>query len=557
MSLSFDDSKESSTFKKEKLKEEEDVQQILSKKYGMQYVDLSMLPIDNGALRLIEEKKAIRAQVAAFDKAGKSISIAIHNPNNEYLPVVLQDLKTRGYIVKKFLVSDRSIEKALSRYSDLSFSAKSTVGVFDISADEMLKFSKELKDISSIRTQIEQLEIEKNIEKVSSLLEYILAGALAVRASDIHLEPQKNGIRVRFRVDGLLTDIAIINLKLYKLIDSRIKILSGLKLNVRNRAQDGRFSIELQNKEIEIRVSLIPNAYGESFVLRLLDPSSIQVSFEQLGIHPKLLKRLEEEIARPNGMLLTTGPTGSGKTTTLYAFLKKIVKTDIKIITIEDPIEYHLDGIVQTQTNAKVYTFASGLRSIVRQDPDIIMVGEIRDKETAEIAIQAALTGHFVFSTLHTNDAAGTFPRFVNFGVDPKEFASAITVSMAQRLVRRLEPNNRKQVPLTDKQKQLVDNVLSTVEDKTLLPTTIENAWVPKTLSKNNDGYKGRVGLYEAIFMDDEMGTFLRDNPSESDIAKKARKQGYLTMAQDGILKALAGETTIEEVLRVVDVESN
>ncbi len=556
MSLSFDDSKESSTLKKEQLKEEEDVQQILSKKYGMQYVDLSMLPIDNGALRLIEEKKAIRAQVAAFAKAGKSISIAIHNPNNEYLHIVLRDLKTRGYMIKKFLVSDRSIEKALSRYSDLSFSAESTVGVFDISANEMLKFSKELKNISSIRTQIEQLEIEKNIEKVSSLLEYILAGALAVRASDIHLEPQKNGIRVRFRIDGLLTDVATIDLKLYKLIDSRIKILSGLKLNIRNRAQDGRFSIILQNKDIEIRVSLIPNAYGESFVLRLLDPSSIQVSFEQLGIHPKLLKRLEEEITRPNGMLLTTGPTGSGKTTTLYAFLKKIVKTDIKIITIEDPIEYHLDDIVQTQTNAKVYTFASGLRSIVRQDPDIIMVGEIRDKETAKIAIQAALTGHFVFSTLHTNNAAGTFPRFVNFGVDPKEFASAITVSMAQRLVRRLEPNNRKQIPLTDKQKKLIEHVLSTIEDKTLLPIS-KSAWVPKILSKNNDGYKGRVGLYEAIFMDDEMGMFLRDNPSESDIAKKARKQGYLTMAQDGILKALAGETTIEEVLRVVDIKSD
>ncbi len=555
MTLTFDEHAQEAEIENARLAEEEDVQEILSQKYGMQYVDLHMLPISGEALRLIPEKEAQKAQVAAFDIAGKHVSVAIHNPNDEYVQKVINDLTDRGYIVKKFLVSERSMRKVLKRYDDLSFSSGSAVGVFDISAEELLKLSKELKNIDALRKHITSLEQQKDLTKISRLLEYILAGAFSTRASDIHLEPGDKGITIRFRIDGLLTIIATIPPHLYKLIDSRLKILSGLKLNVRDRAQDGRFSVALENKDIEIRVSLIPNAYGESFVLRILDPSSIKVSFEQLGIHPKLLKRLKEEITRPNGMLLTTGPTGSGKTTTLYAFLKAITHPDIKIITIEDPIEYHLGGIVQTQTKTKVYTFSSGLRSIVRQDPDVIMVGEIRDNETAGIAMQAALTGHFVFSTLHTNNAAGTFPRFADLGVDPKEFASAITVSMAQRLVRKLKPDAKKQVPLTEVQKRTVKKVLSTVEDKSLLPKNFDTTWVPETQDDDDTGYHGRVGLYEAIFMDNEMGMFLRDNPSEADIVKKARKQGYLTMAQDGVLKALSGETTLDEVNRVVDLE--
>ncbi|HEC94236.1 MAG TPA: type II/IV secretion system protein [Candidatus Kaiserbacteria bacterium] len=555
MTLTFDEHAQEAEIENARLAEEEDVQEILSQKYGMQYVDLHMLPISGEALRLIPEKEAQKAQVAAFDIAGKHVSVAIHNPNDEYVQKVMDGLTDRGYIVKKFLVSERSMRKVLKRYDDLSFSSGSAVGVFDISAEELLKLSKELKNIDALRKHITSLEQQKDLTKISRLLEYILAGAFSTRASDIHLEPGDKGITIRFRIDGLLTIIATIPPHLYKLIDSRLKILSGLKLNVRDRAQDGRFSVALENKDIEIRVSLIPNAYGESFVLRILDPSSIKVSFEQLGIHPKLLKRLKEEITRPNGMLLTTGPTGSGKTTTLYAFLKAITHPDIKIITIEDPIEYHLEGIVQTQTKTKVYTFSSGLRSIVRQDPDVIMVGEIRDNETAGIAMQAALTGHFVFSTLHTNNAAGTFPRFADLGVDPKEFASAITVSMAQRLVRKLKPDAKKQVPLTEVQKRTVKKVLSTVEDKSLLPKNFDTTWVPETQDDDDTGYHGRVGLYEAIFMDNEMGMFLRDNPSEADIVKKARKQGYLTMAQDGVLKALSGETTLDEVNRVVDLE--
>jgi type II secretory ATPase GspE/PulE/Tfp pilus assembly ATPase PilB-like protein len=291
-------------------------------------------------------------------------------------------------------------------------------------------------------------------------------------------------------------------------------------------------------------------------VLRILNPESIQVTFDELGIHPKLLSRLQQEIKRPNGMLLTTGPTGSGKTTSLYSFLRYIHTPDIKIITIEDPIEYHLPGITQTQTDGEEYTFDLGLRSILRQDPDVIMVGEIRDRDVAETAIQAALTGHFVFSTLHTNNAAGTFPRLSDLGVDPKSFSSAITVAMAQRLVRRLDPQKRKEVPLEGEQKTMVEKILSTVEDKTLLPTTLSTTWVADTTEGDDAtvGYKGRVGLYEAIFMDEELGNYLRENPSENEIAESVRRQGYLTMAQDGVIKALQGLTSLDEVFKVVDL---
>jgi len=306
-------------------------------------------------------------------------------------------------------------------------------------------------------------------------------------------------------------------------------------------------------KEFEVRASVIPGSYGESFVLRLLDPETTKRSFKQLGIHPKLLARLEEEIRRPNGMLLNTGPTGSGKTTSLYTFMQEIHTPAIKIITIEDPVEYHLEGIVQTQVNGSDYTFASGLRSVLRQDPDVIMVGEIRDAEVAEVAVQAALTGHFVFSTLHTNDAAGTFPRLADLGVDPKSFASAVTVAMAQRLVRTLDPDTRKKRATTDEEKAMMQRAFSTLADPALMPTSFDEVWTAGG-EDDTSSYKGRTGVYEAIFMDEELGAFLRDNPSAGDIAKHVERQGYLTMAQDGILKALTGETSLEEVVRTVDM---
>ncbi|MDB5195159.1 MAG: pilB1 [Parcubacteria group bacterium] len=531
-------------------REEEDLARILSEKYGATYTDLTIVPINMDALRLLPEEKAREAEAVAFDKNGKHLSVAMHSPQNPHAIALLKEFQDQNFIVDSFMASKKSIDHALERYADLSLALGSEAGVFRLEGEELAALETKLSTVGDFKMHLDALLADKKHARTSQLLEEILAAAFAMRASDVHIEPEENEVRLRLRLDGILVDAYVFDAHTYHGIASRIKLLSGLKLNVDNRAQDGRFSVNIGGSEIEIRTSLIPGGYGESVVLRILNPESIQVTFDSLGIHPKLLAKLETEIKRPNGMLLTTGPTGSGKTTTLYTFLRHIHTPDIKIITIEDPIEYHLPGIVQTQTDEKQYTFASGLRSILRQDPDVIMVGEIRDAEVAETAIQAALTGHFVFSTLHTNNAAGTFPRLVDLGVDSTSFASAITIAMAQRLVRMLDPEKKKQVPLAGEQRALVEKILSTVEDKALLPTSLEMTWVPD----GDAGYKGRVGLYEAIFMDEALGAFLRTNPSEGEIAKEVQRQGFLTMAQDGVIKALNGVTSLEEVFRVVDL---
>ena len=554
MDAPFDTKKENAKLAEVREREEEDVAHILSEKYGIAYADLSLQEIDTEALRIIPEEEAHEAEAAAFAKTAKALSLAVHNPNNPALAKIREELTTRGFTLQEFLVSKKSLDKAFSRYADLSLTTESKAGVFIIPAETLKKISAESGTRGAFKQQLDAATSLKSLDHVSNILEVIFAGSLALRSSDIHFEPMEDKTLLRLRIDGMLSDAYFFDPATYHQLNSRIKVLSGVKLNVANRAQDGRFSITKNENQIETRVSFIPGNYGESIVLRILDPETTRVSYKELGIQPKLLARIESEIRRPNGMLLTTGPTGSGKTTTLYSFLREIHTPEIKIITIEDPIEYHLDGIVQTQVVAEKYTFAEGLRSIVRQDPDIIMVGEIRDGETAGIAIQAALTGHFVFSTLHTNNAAGTFPRLADLGADPKSFGSAVTVSMAQRLLRKLDPNTRKERPLTDDEKKMIQKVFEPLSDKSLIPEKIETAWEPVPASADDTGYKGRIGLYEAIFMDDELANFLRDNPPENEIAKLTAKQGYLTMAQDGILKALAGITSLSEVADTVDL---
>jgi type IV pilus assembly protein PilB len=387
----------------------------------------------------------------------------------------------------------------------------------------------------------------------------MISGALALNASDVHVEPEEKDVRIRYRLDGVLIDILKFDRDTYKLLLSRIKLLSGMKLNVTG-AQDGRFSIILEATEIEIRSSILPSAYQESIVLRILNPNSISVPVESLGIPRKLLAVLEHEITKPEGMILTTGPTGSGKTTTLYAFLRKVYTPEIKVITIENPIEYHVPGIVQTQTDAdKGYTFLEGLRSALRQDPDIIMVGEIRDDETAEIAVNSALTGHLVFSTLHTNNAAGTFPRLIDLKVNPKIITSALSVSMAQRLVRKLCPDCMHEIKIEGRDKKVIEKVLASITDKKehidTIPTTIAE---PKGCAKCNfTGFKGRVGIYEAILRSEKIEQAVLKNPSEREIWVAAKDQGLLNMRQDGILKVLTKITSLSELERVVDVESD
>jgi type IV pilus assembly protein PilB len=549
----FDTEKEAATLAAAREREEEDVARLLADKYNLTYTDLSLVPIDTEALRTIPEETAKKIEAVAFAKAGNRLSIAVNNPNNPGLAPLLNDLGGRNFVVEQFLVSRKSIAKGLSRYADLTYTHQGRTGVFEISVDALAKIRSEITSIATLKTRLDAAMQEKSLERVPHVIETVFGAALALRASDIHFEPEETETRLRLRLDGLLTEIYRFDAATYHLLSSRVKLLSGVKLNVINRAQDGRFSISAGEKDIEIRASFIPEPYGESVVLRVLDPNAMNLSIDTLGINQKLLERLRKEIRRSNGMLLTTGPTGSGKTTTLYSFLQEIHTPDIKIITIEDPIEYRLAGIVQTQADQKNYTFAQGLRSIVRQDPDVIMVGEIRDGETANIAIEAALTGHFVLSTLHTNNAAGTFPRLVDLGADPKSFGSAISVSMAQRLIRTLDSERKKTRPTTPAEKKMIEKLFETVADKALIPTNIDTVYEAAPEGEHT-GYKGRTGIHEAIFMDDELATLLRDNPAEHEIAKSAVRQGYLTMAQEGVLRALAGDTTLEEVGKAVDL---
>ncbi len=404
-------------------------------------------------------------------------------------------------------------------------------------------------------------EIEKNLKKeITELIEVILSGAIYLSVSDIHFEPQEKEVKMRLRLDGMLHDVLFFSHDTYHLLLSRIKLLAGLKLNVHDKPQDGSFEVVLPlsgkvNQAIEIRTSSLPADFGESIVMRVLNPESLK-SIEELGLRSDLVELFKKEIQKPNGMIIITGPTGSGKTTTLYAFLKYIQKPEIKIITIEDPIEYRLKGASQTEVDAKRgYDFASGLRSIVRQDPDVILVGEVRDLETAKISLQSALTGHLVFSTLHTNDAAGAIPRLTSLGASAINIGPAINMVVAQRLVRKVCKECSTLAPASAEEKEKIKKELKSAPKSILSGFDIKGEiYIPKIKvckSCNFTGYKGRVGIFEAFLITDEVETLILKNPAIFEIKKLISKNGMLYMRQDGFIKVLQGVTTIEEVDRV------
>lgn len=555
MTVQFDEDKQKRKLNELLHKEEEDLVQILSGKYGLEYVNLVGTPVNTDALRLISEESARNAQVAAFALIDKKVKVAARAPETDKVQAVVDGLKAKGFQPELYITSTQSLEKAWKTYKDLSFAYESKAGSLEISSEEISAIIDQAKSLPTIISILENTVAAKKSYRVSRILETIVAGALAIDASDIHLEPEETYVRLRYRLDGVLQEVIRFDNETYALLLSRIKLISGMKLNIKKDSQDGRFSIRLSFGEVEVRVSVLPGAYNESIVMRLLNPKSIDVPLESLGIHPKLLAVLLKEMNRPDGMILTTGPTGSGKTTTLYAFLKKIYSPDIKIITIEDPIEYHLPGIVQTQVNDKGYNFLEGLRAAVRQDPDVIMVGEIRDNETADIAINSALTGHLVFSTLHTNDAAGTFPRLIDLGVNSKVITSAMRVAMAQRLLRRLCESCKKEAAIEGNAKETIDRTLAEVEDKSLIPANAGKIFVAVGCDKcNHTGYKGRTGVYEAILTDDKIESAVEMNPSEREIWAAAKGQGLLTMKQDGVIKILQGITSLEELERVIAI---
>lgn len=557
--IKFDEDKQNQKFHELRIQEEEQSAQLIADRYGILYIDLTRVPINTDALRLIPESEARENKLAVFDIVGRKLSVAIHSPTDEKIQQSIKVLETKGYIPTLFMASTLSLEKAWDRYKDLSFAFETEAGSLDISSDDIEQLIEKVHKIPDIQAQLKDAMQVKKSHRTSQLLAIMMAGALATKASDLHIEPEEDHARLRYRLDGVLIETIQFDMDTYNLLLSRLKLLSGLKLNIKENAQDGRFTVKIYTSDIEIRTSTIPGSYGESVVMRILNPSTISVKMEDLGMPEKLLNIVQQEINRPNGMILTTGPTGSGKTTTLYAFLRKVSNSETKIITIEDPVEYHLPGIVQTQVEEKKgYTFESGLRSAMRQDPDIIMVGEIRDGETANTAIQASLTGHLVFSTLHTNSAAGTFTRLVDLGADPKVLTSAIHVSLAQRLVRVLCKKCAKKIPIPENRFALIDSVLASLtglDEAKEFPTRPSEIFQAVGCEVcNNTGYRGRLGVFEAILSDPKIEQIIRENPSEREIKEVAKQQGIIDMKQDGVLKVLRGVTTFEELERVVDL---
>lgn len=542
--------------------EEQLVEMLAESKYGIPYIDLSRSGVDNESLRAISEKDANEMRVAPFRLSGKNIFIALRSPSKELIEKLKEDMKEKNLIPTFYMASFASLNKVWDRYKELSLAENSRVGGLDISSDILRETAKRIKKMQDIEKLINEAMSKSPIHRITRLLEIILAGAISIKASDIHIEPEKDRSRLRLRLDGVLQDVMFFKLEIYHLLNSRIKLLSGMKLTSRI-SQDGRFSIMEEDEELSIRTSLIPGSYGESIVMRILDPKSLLISFEELGVEPYLLSIIENEIAKPNGLILVTGPTGSGKTTTLYAFLRKIYSSETNMITIEDPVEYRLKGITQTQVDLKKgYNFPEGLRSALRQDPDVIMVGEIRDGETAEIAVQSALTGHMVFSTLHTNNAAGVIPRLTDLGVNPKILVSALSVSMAQRLVRKLCKLCKKEKTPTEDEIKVIELIISGMkeEGKELAKYNINIGTSFKIFTSvgceecNMTGYRGRIGIFEAIRTDEAIEKIMPENPSEREIKKVASTQGILSMRQDGVVKILNGITSLEEVQSVVDL---
>ncbi|MFA5878482.1 MAG: GspE/PulE family protein [Candidatus Staskawiczbacteria bacterium] len=426
------------------------------------------------------------------------------------------------------------------------------LGSVTISDEIAAQVKKEIKNISDFKKKTEAFLTQKTTD----LLDVLLAGSIIIGASDIHFEAQEEQARLRVRLDGVLQDVLAIELKTYQSLISRLKLLSKIKLNITDKPQDGRFTILVEEIPVEIRTSTLPSEYGESIVMRILNPKSL-IGLEALGLRKDLLETFQKEILKPNGMIIVTGPTGSGKTTTLYAFLMKIQSPDIKIITIEDPIEYHLKGVSQTQVAPeKGYDFKEGLRSIVRQDPDVILIGEIRDLETAKIALQASLTGHLVLSTLHTNDAAGTIPRLIDLGADASSIASAVTMAVAQRLVRKVCTKCSTMAKPTPEELKEIEQGLSNLPKNVKVNSIDKNFKIAKAKGCehcNNTGYRGRKGLFEAFQIDNEIEKFILTNPPVSALRELAVKKGMVTMYQSGLIDVVAGETTLEEVKRLVE----
>lgn len=551
----FDDTFSGERMDEIRRKEEESLLRALAQQNGYEYIDLRGITINPTALFLMTEDEARAGEVVPFETIRKRVSVAVRNPNKPETKQALEKFEERGYTVTIFMTPTASLEHGWSRYSDQKNTSAVVYGVMDINSENITSQIQKFKTPESVALHIQETKTLNNVRRVSETLESIFAGAIALDASDIHIEPEAAGVRLRFRLDGVLHDIMDLDISLYQRLMSRLKLLSGMILNIRDEAQDGRFTFTTSEKEVEVRSSVIPGASGESMVMRLLDPTVASFNLEQLGLNAILYDIMAEEIKRPNGLIITTGPTGSGKTTALYAFLRKAHSPDVKIITIENPVEYKVDDIVQTQVSDD-YTFESGLRAILRQDPDIIMIGEVRDREVAETAIHAAQTGHLVFTTLHTNSAVGAFPRLIDLGIDYRMIGGSVNIVLGQRLVRVLCEHCKKEREATEREVVQIKQILSTHPQPPELHEPIKIFDSVGCDKCNHTGFKGRQGVYEAIRVDQKVEEAIINDPREHVILKAAQAQGIPSMAEDGVEKVLQGRTSFAELQRVVDLSS-
>jgi type II secretory ATPase GspE/PulE/Tfp pilus assembly ATPase PilB-like protein len=534
-----------------KEEEEEDIAKKLADLNGLKYFNLKIKHPNPEALAEIDKNVALKLKIIAIDKKGNNLIIGAVNPLNPEVKKFFDSLKNKGYIIEIGVISLSSFNKAIEDYKFIKKDKPKYTQILEIDKEKV-------NEIISKISQKEDLDkiIKENINKnILSILDYILAGAIKFESSDIHLEPSEDKAYVKLRIDGILYEVASFDLKFYKIIKNRIKLFSGLFLNITERPQDGRFSISLGGKIIDIRVSTIPSSYDETIVMRLLDVEKVLIKLEELGLEDYELKVIDYYIHQPNGLILNTGPTGSGKTTTLYAILNRIKRKEIKIITIEDPIEYKIEGITQTQVNiAENYTFASGLRSILRQDPDVILVGEIRDKDTAEIAINASLTGHLVLSTLHTNSSLGAVPRLIDLGVDKSLLPPSLRLVIAQRLVRRVCQFCQQEFKPDHNLKNIIKNNLKTIPQEIFSTIDFDNLILIKANGCEKclfTGYKGRIAIFELLKITPNIEKIIYTNPTEESILNEAIKSGFITLQQSGILKAIKKITTLDEVERV------
>ena len=553
LKISTDEVEEKFTKKIEEvgLKEKEQEAMRLAAAIGYPHINLEKFPVGHEALRQISKEIAEELGAVCFYSTQEEIRIGALDPTTEDVQDLLHELEERnGAHGALYVISESSFGKIMKLYANLP-NVKPISKDVKIDEEELEAMQTDINDFSSLQDAL-------NKKSASDLLVLLLGAALKLGASDLHIEAEESGIVVRLRLDGVLHDAADLPKEDYKKLINRIKLFSSLKLNITEKPQDGRFTIKLADGDVDVRVSTMPTVFGESIVMRLLHQTMSGLELDKLGIRGDSYDMLMEQIKRPNGMIINTGPTGSGKTTTMYAILNILNKPGVKIITLEDPVEYRMEGVNQSQIDKnKDYTFAKGLRSILRQDPDIAMVGEIRDLETADIAVQSALTGHLILSTIHTNNAAGAIPRFLSMGVKAFLLAPALNCVIGQRLVRRICNECKEEfVPDADQEKRIKE-IINTMSE------SAKNDAVGKEFkfyhgkgceACSGIGYKGRIGIHEVFIITPEIEQMiLSGNVSEYEVEKKAIENGMVTMVQDGILKAMDGITTLEEVFRVTE----